>query len=202
MASRSQKGNIRKPCTQINKRGQDRRERARRHTKGHQFGRVKNQDAKKHSLLPVFAMPCRKSTEVTCPLPAPSFGRIASMQDLYIGRARTADRTSSRANLATAAAPPPSGSANGATASCLKQANGSTLESGWLNGRMWFLSKRQIQRPRTDRRPNRTSIGMRDLEMTRYQKCTGLTEVGVPSRAGRSLEVSESSCSFRVFSRF
>lgn len=134
----------------------------------------------------------------------PSLGRIASMQDLYIGRACTTDRTSSRAYIATAAASPPSSPANGATASCLKQTNGSTLESRWLNGWTRSLSKRQLQKPKDKESKMDTHGNARIWTsiVARCQKGTRLTEVGVPSLAGRSLEVSESSCSFKVFKRF
>jgi hypothetical protein len=69
------------------------------------------------------------------------------MQDLYIGgTGTTADRSSSRANLAAAAAPSsPATAANGASASCLEQTDVSTLESRWLYMEGGFLSKKRIQ---------------------------------------------------------
>lgn len=62
------------------------------------------------------------------------FCRIATMQNLYIGRAgTTADRSSSRANFtAAAASSSPTTVANRASASCLEQTDVLTLESRWL----------------------------------------------------------------------
>jgi hypothetical protein len=79
----------------------------------------------------------RKSTEITCPSAVHSlrdlFGRIASMQDLYIGRTgTTANRSSSRANFTAAAASSSPATANRASASCLEQTDVLTLELRWL----------------------------------------------------------------------
>jgi len=79
----------------------------------------------RHSSQPVFAMPWsqkyQRVSHVHWKEGKASFGRVASMQDLYIGRTGPADRTSSRPNLAAAAAASPPGAANRATASCLEQ---------------------------------------------------------------------------------
>ena len=60
---------------------------------------------------------------ISCPVTSgPLFGRIASMQDLYICCAGSAtDRASSWANLTAATTSSSPGTANGATASSLEQ---------------------------------------------------------------------------------
>ncbi|KAJ5851420.1 uncharacterized protein N7529_010805 [Penicillium soppii] len=74
-------------------------------------GEYRRKSKDKNNLLPVVAMPSqennRKSHILQQFIPSETlFGRIASMQDLYIGRtSTTADRSSSRANLTAASAP-------------------------------------------------------------------------------------------------
>jgi hypothetical protein len=97
----------------------------------HNSGRSKVQEEKRRLLQARirYAMIAENQGEghmsISCPVTSwmgPLFGRIASMQDLYIGCAGTAaDRASSRANLTAAAASSSPGTANGATASSLEQ---------------------------------------------------------------------------------
>ena len=115
------------------------RQRKKAESNGHQSSEeAGNQDTKKrNSSQPVFAMSWEGFAEKqrgdkthvhgqqTPSLSEALFGRIAAMQDLYIGgTGTTANRPSSRANFATATTPSPPGTAattNGVTASCLEQ---------------------------------------------------------------------------------